>query len=262
MYKVLVILLNMTNKDIFLSHAWGTDDNNRNNHSRVKNLSKLLQKKGYSVWLDENDLLGNIDNSIIKGITNSQVVLVCLTEKYCNKINNSVYDNSPNDNCYKEWNFCLFKQKKIIPIIMEKKMEDIFLNTDGVIQMYLNNVMFINYYDDENNDFDILCKTLRLYNVYTHDEKIFMNIKPNSSFDKLKDLIQLSPKRLKSPSPLTITIPETKKNSSLKMILNRILMKMIRSKKSKPLLFRKQKSRRFNILGNKANIKNETIVNI
>ena len=141
-------------------------------------------------------------------------------------------------------------------------MEEIFLNTDGVIQMYLNNVMFINYYDDENNDFDILCKTLRLYNVYTHDEKIFMNIKPNSSFDKLKDLLQLSPKRLKSPSPLTITIPETKKNSSLKMILNRILMKMIRSKKSKPLLFRKQKSRRFNILGNKANIKNETIVNI
>lgn len=46
MYKVLVIILNITNKDIFLSHAWGTDDNNRNNHSRVKNLSKLLQKKG------------------------------------------------------------------------------------------------------------------------------------------------------------------------------------------------------------------------
>jgi hypothetical protein len=262
MYKVLVILLNMTNKDIFLSHAWGTDDNNRNNHSRVKNLSKLLQEKGYSVWLDENDLLGNIDNSIMKGITNSQVVLVCLTEKYCNKINNSVYDNSPNDNCYKEWNFCLFKQKKIIPIIMEKKMEDIFLNTDGVIQMYLNNVMFINYYDDENNDFDILCKTLRLYNVYTRDEKIFMNIKPNSSFDRLKDLLQLSPKRLKIPSPLTITIPDTKKNNLLKSMLNKMLIKTITSKTIKILLLRKQKSKRFNILGNKSNIKNETIVNI
>jgi hypothetical protein len=252
----------MTHKDIFLSHAWGHDDNNRNNHKRVKNLSRLLQEKGYSVWLDENDLLGNIDNSIMKGITNSMVVLVCLTEKYCNKINNSVYDNSPNDNCYKEWNFCLFKQKKIIPVIMEKKMEDIFLNTDGVIQMYLNNVMFINYYDDENNDFDILCKTLRLYNVYTRDEKIFMNIKPNSSFDKLKDLLQLSPKRLKNPSPLTITIPETQKKSLLKIVLNRILIKLIRSNKGKPLLFRKQKSRRFNILGDKANIKNETVVNI
>lgn len=252
----------MTHKDIFLSHAWGVDDNNRNNHTRVKNLSKLLQEKGYNIWLDENDLLGNIDNSIMKGITNSMVVLVCLTEKYCNKINNSVYDNSPNDNCYKEWNFCLFKQKKIIPIIMEKKMEEVFLNTDGVIQMYLNNVMFINYYDDENNDFDILCKTLRLYNVYTRDEKIFMNIKPNSSFDKLKDLLQLSPKRLKTPSPLTITIPERKNNNLLISILYRLLIKINISKQSKPLLFRKQKSRRFNILSNKANIKNETIINM
>ena len=25
-------------KEIFLSHAWGTDDSNRNNHNRVKNL--------------------------------------------------------------------------------------------------------------------------------------------------------------------------------------------------------------------------------
>jgi hypothetical protein len=145
---------------------------------------------------------------------------------------------------------------------MEKKMEEVFLNTDGVIQMYLNNVMFINYYDDENNDFDILCKTLRLYNVYTHDEKIFMNIKPNSSFDKLKDLLQLSPKRLKTPSPLSITIPERKNNNLLRSILHRLLIKINISKQSKPLLFRKQKSRRLNILSNKANIKNETIINM
>lgn len=248
----------MIYKDIFLSHAWGTDNNNRNNHTRVKNLSIQLQNRGYSVWLDENDLLGNIDNAIMKGITNSTVVLVCLTEKYCNKINNSVYHTSPNDNCYKEWNFCLFKQKKIIPVIMERKMEEVLLKNDGVIQMYLNNVMFINYYDDEDNDLDILCKTLRLYNVYTRDEKISMNIKPNSSFDRLKDMLQLSPKRLKPPSPLTITIPE--KNN--KTLLNKLFIKFIKSKKIKTLLFRKQKSKRFNILTNKVNIKNETIINI
>jgi len=248
----------MTYKDIFLSHAWGTDDSNRNNHNRVKNLSIQLQNKGYSVWFDETDLLGNIDNSIMKGITNSMVVLVCLTEKYCNKINNSVYHTSPNDNCYKEWNFCLFKQKKIIPVIMEKKMEDIFLKNDGVIQMYLNNVMFINYYDDENNDFEILCKTLRLYNVYTRDEKISMNIKPNSSFDRLKDMLQLSPKRLKPPSPLTITTPEKKKYNLFK----KIFIKFIKFNKYNTLSLKKQKSKRFNILTNKVNIENETIINI
>ena len=248
----------MTYKDIFLSHAWGTDDNNRNNHTRVKNLSIQLQNKGYSVWLDENDLIGNIDNSIIKGISNSTVVLVCLTEKYCNKINNSVYHTSPNDNCYKEWNFCLFKQKKIIPVIMEKKMEEILLKNDGVIQMYLNNIMFINYYDDEDNDLDILYKTLKLYNVYTRNEKISMNIKPNSSFDKFKDLLQLSPKRLKAPSPLTITMPEKKKYNLLK----KIFIKLIKFNKYNTLSLKKQKSKRFNILTNKVNIENKTIINI
>ena len=28
------------------------------------------------------------------------------------------YENLSNDNCYKELNFCLFKQNKIIPVIM------------------------------------------------------------------------------------------------------------------------------------------------
>lgn len=249
----------MTNKDIFLSHAWGTDHENRNNHHRVKLLSKQLISKGYSVWFDENDIIGNIDNSIIKGITNSQVVIVCLTEKYCNKINNSVYHNSPNDNCYKEWNFCLFKQKKIIPVIMEKKMEEVFLKNDGVIQMYLNNVMFINFYDDEDNDFKILCKTLRQYSVYNKDEKNFMNIKPNSSFDKLKDMLQLSPISRKQPSPLTITIPSDEKNNSN---FQKLMYKFIKSRKFNTFSLRKQKSRRFNILNHNVKKPNESTVNI
>lgn len=249
----------MTYKDIFLSHAWGTDDENRNNHQRVKLLSKLLLNKGYSVWFDENDIIGNIDNSIIKGISNAQVVLVCLTEKYCDKINNSVYHNAPNDNCYKEWNFCLFKQKKIIPVIMEKKMEEVFLKDDGVIQMYLNNVMFINFYNDEDNDFEILCKTLRQYNVYNKDEKNFMNIKPNSSFDKLKDMLQLSPIRRKPPSPLTIEIPNTERKNPC---FQKILYSFIKNTKSNTLLFRKQKSRRFNILNHNVKAPNESIINI
>jgi hypothetical protein len=249
----------MTYKDIFLSHAWGTDDENRNNHQRVKLLSKLLLNKGYSVWFDENDIIGNIDNSIIKGISNAQVVLVCLTEKYCDKINNSVYHNAPNDNCYKEWNFCLFKQKKIIPVIMEKKMEEVFLKDDGVIQMYLNNVMFINFYNDEDNDFEILCKTLRQYNVYNKDEKNFMNIKPNSSFDKLKDMLQLSPIRRKPPSPLTIEIPNNEKKIGS---FQRLMYCFIKNTKSNTLLFRKQKSRRFNILNHNVKAPNESIINI
>ena len=227
-------------KDIFLSHAWGNDSLERNNHIRVKHLARLLISKGYSVWFDENDIIGNIDNSIIKGITNCEIVIVCLTESYCNKINNSVYENKPNDNCYKEWNFCLFKNKKIIPLVMEPKMESIFLNTDGVIQMYLNNLMYINFShdNDDDNDIELLYKTLRLYNIYTNNEKKFFNIKPNSSFDKLKDMLQLSPARKRNPSPLTIIIPVEKKTNFLKYLYFKI-----KEKKKKYIKLHRNKSR-------------------
>ena len=226
-------------KDIFLSHAWGNDSLNRNNHIRVKILANLLINKGYTVWLDETDLIGNIDNSIIKGITNCEIVLLCLTEQYCNKINNSVYENKPNDNCYKEWNFCLFKNKSVIPVIMEPKMEEIFLKTDGVIQMYLNNLMYINFSDDNENDFPLLCKTLRQYNIYNRDEKNFFNIKPNSSFDKLKDLLQLSPVRRRPPSPLTIIIPIEKKERGF----FKYLYLKLKEKKKKHLKLKRSKSK-------------------
>ena len=186
-------------KDIFLSHAWGLDELGRDNHLRVKNLYKLLTEKGYSVWFDENNMIGNIDNAIIKGISNTKVVILCLTETYCNKINKCVYENLPMDNCYKEWNFCLFKQKKIIPLIMEPKMQNVFLNNDGVIQMYLNNHMFINYsnINDDFNEINVLFKTLRYFEIYNNNEKKFLNIKPNNSFDKFLDMLQVSPKNKK-----------------------------------------------------------------
>ena len=53
-------------RDIFISHSWGKDILNRPNHERAKYLSNLLVNQGYSVWFDEYDLIGNIDNAIIR----------------------------------------------------------------------------------------------------------------------------------------------------------------------------------------------------
>ena len=83
--------------------------------------------------------------NIKKGIHRCKVVIICLTEKYINKINDAIILNKPNDNCFKEWNYAIFKNKKLIPLIMEEKAKNIYLNNDGVIQMYLNNCMFIDF---------------------------------------------------------------------------------------------------------------------
>ena len=109
-------------KQIFLSHAWGNDNEGRDNHKRVLQLAKKLRNLGYTVWIDEEQIFGNIDKSIIEGIKNCDIVFFCLSEKYIKKINNAVYNNIPSDNCYKEWSYTIFLKKQIIPIIMEKSV--------------------------------------------------------------------------------------------------------------------------------------------
>ena len=73
-------------KQLFISHAWGKDGLDRDNHKRCIELYEKLVNNNYSVWIDENEMYGNIDSAIMKGINNAKVILICLTETYCNKI--------------------------------------------------------------------------------------------------------------------------------------------------------------------------------
>lgn len=188
-------------KDIFISHAWGKDELDRDNHERCKLIAQKLIDNGYTVWIDSNEMYGNIDFSIMKGINNCKIVLVCLTRKYCDKINNCVVNQLTNDNCYKEWNYSLFKQKIIIPILMEPSMINHFLQNEGIIQMYLNSLMFIDFTNNFNDDFNILCKNLRINNVLKYCEKKFYSGNSNSFNNFVQIITGMS---LKSISPRTI----------------------------------------------------------
>jgi len=228
-------------KDIFISHAWGKDELDRDNHERCKILANKLINNGYSVWIDSNDLYGNIDSSIMKGINNCKIVLVCLTKRYCDKINTCVINQLSNDNCYKEWNYSLFRQKIIIPVLMEPNMINIFLNGQGIIQMYLNSLMFIDFTNNFDNDFNILCKNLRINNVLKYTEKKFYSGNSNSFNNFVKAITGMS---LKSISPRSI---------------NKLQQNFQNSKKSfnkKNLLIKK-----FNIINSNSK-KIKTIINI
>ena len=149
-------------KEIFISHTWTNDELKRDNHKRCKLLCDNLIQLGYSVWFDHYDMQRSIDNSIISSINNCTIFLVCLTSVYCNKINNAVYNNIISDNCFKEWNYALYKKKIIVPVIMEPKVLELLKCNDGAIQMYLNTLMYFDITHDnyKTNDFDILCKYL------------------------------------------------------------------------------------------------------
>lgn len=170
-------------KQLFISHAWGNDGLDRDNHERCKLLYHKLTEKNYSIWIDDNEMYGNIDYAIMKGINNAKAIIICLTETYCNKINNAVIYNLPNDNCYKEWNYSLFKQKIIIPIIMEPKMKEIYLKHEGVVQMYFNSTLYIDGSEDLDHAVNKICFTLKNNCIYSDKfTNKFHNIKKLDNF--------------------------------------------------------------------------------
>lgn len=138
-------------KQIFFSHDWRIDSQGRNNHKRVHSIVKQIQKYGYSTWFDEEDMNGNIDAAMADGIEHADAVIVCITETYCNKINNASRDSRKRDNCLKEWTYAHARNKLMIPIIMEHQMLDTSKWPPGVVSMYLASTLYINATKDSDN---------------------------------------------------------------------------------------------------------------
>ncbi len=178
-------------KDIFISHTWRSDCSGRNNHNRCKILCDKLNKCGYSTWFDHYDMGRDVNNSIITAIDNCKVFIVCLTNAYCLKINDAVKMNKINDNCFKEWNYAVYRNKTIIPVIMEESMLKSYTLKEGIINMYLNSLIYFDITDDdyENNDFLLLCKSLRKQGIYTNTERDLLIIRDTLSFNSFLEYI-------------------------------------------------------------------------
>ena len=199
-------------REIFISHCWKNDLIGRDNHKRCLTICNKLIKKGYSTWFDEYDMVGNIDSNIIKGINDCKVMIICLSEAYCEKIEKAIHRQIPNDNCFKEWNYGLFKEKIIIPIIMEPETKNRFLQGEGVVPMYLNTTMFVDFSESIDDELDFLYKTLRKHQVYTFKEKKFYKIKSNFSFS---DLLNALRENISPRSPIKIQLSPKKKRFKL-----------------------------------------------
>ena len=136
-------------KQILFSHTWRMDKMNRDTHQRVLLLVRGLQKLGWGTWIDEDDMLGNIDAAMAKGIDNCECVLVCITEEYCKKVNNAANNLYIRDNCHKEWNYSHIRDKLMIPVIMEEHLLNITKWPAGVVPLHLASLLYINASNNE-----------------------------------------------------------------------------------------------------------------
>jgi DnaJ-class molecular chaperone/serine/threonine protein kinase len=91
--------------DIFFSHAWA-------NKPFLSYIYRLLVKHGFRVWYDMNEMGHDLCESMIKGITNSKVVLVCLNSLYMNR-----------ENCLFELNEAKRQNKVILTLIIESGVQ-------------------------------------------------------------------------------------------------------------------------------------------
>ena len=106
----------------FLTHDWGGDELQRDNHFRVSRVYNALKRAGLETWFDEDRLSGNISQQISKGIEGSRRVVVFITQRYMTKL----MDEDGADYCRDEFLMAAdtLGPSKMVAVVMEPRMLD------------------------------------------------------------------------------------------------------------------------------------------
>ena len=180
----------MSNKQLFFSHTWKSDNLGRDNHARVCELARQLKKRGWGTWIDEEDMGGNIDAAMAAGIDGADVIIVCLTEMYCKKVNETAKDPRKRDNCLKEWTYANSRDKLMIPVIMEPCLYNISNWPPGVVTLYLGSTLYIDATSDDLDKAVIyINKTLLTYKLRPHNDIDIEFKRKNKFIGKLKNKV-------------------------------------------------------------------------
>ena len=89
-------------KQIMISYQWDSQKD-------VLRIKETLDKLGYKVWMDIDQMRGNIYQKMSEGVENSDVIVVCMSAKY-----------QTSECCNRELQYAQDMRKKIIPIKIEK----------------------------------------------------------------------------------------------------------------------------------------------
>jgi hypothetical protein len=91
--------------DIFFSHAWS-------NKKFLAHVYHYLCCSGYKVWYDQNEMGYNLDHSMLTGIRNSKIVVVCLSRIYQERAN-----------CLKELEWAAKEGKPVVILLLESGIQ-------------------------------------------------------------------------------------------------------------------------------------------
>lgn len=187
---------------IFLSHTWEKDEENRDTHKRVLEVKKELEKLGIKTWLDEDNIVHDIDGSMSMGINDCTAIIIFITKKYSNKVNHAANDPSCIDNCYKECIYAYNSKKPCIPVVFEKCMKSTKNWEPGLIKFYFGNRLYIN---GTGNDYNNIANEIVKLIKRTSERSLQLKVEVESPIAKSyqmqfnQSLPKLQPKSPKSP---------------------------------------------------------------
>ena len=181
---------------IFLSHTWEKDEENRDTHKRVLQVKKELEKLGIKTWLDEDNMVHDIDGSMSMGINDCTAIIIFITKKYSNKVNHAANDPSCIDNCYKECIYAYNSEKPCIPVVFEKCMKSTKNWEPGLIKFYFGNRLYIN---GSGNDYNNIANEIVRLIKRTSERSLQLKVEVESPTTKKYN--NKSPPRLSPRSP-------------------------------------------------------------
>ncbi|XP_078681229.1 uncharacterized protein LOC144916109 [Branchiostoma floridae x Branchiostoma belcheri] len=94
---------------VMISYSWAQQE-------VILKVKEHLNKDGYRVWLDKDEMSGTMLESMARGVRSSAIVIIAVSEDYV-----------ASDNCKREANFARDKKREIIPLKMTTYYPDNWL---------------------------------------------------------------------------------------------------------------------------------------
>ena len=145
-----------------------------------------LEKIGFKVWIDVDDIHGSSLESMANAIETSDVVLMCVTEKY-----------RQSNNCQAEAQYAFKLEKPIIPIIMQEN----YGKVGGWLGIIMGDRIYVNFTKHEFNEAITRLKS-QISKLLAIEEPIIENAQQefvmNSQVETTNDVVAWSDQDVKS----------------------------------------------------------------
>ena len=129
-----------TTFDVMISYSHKDND-------MCKQIYEQLIQSGYRVWIDFDQMHGNVMDAMAQAIERSQIILICMSEQY----RRSNY-------CRAEAQYGFQRGRKLMPILLQKHYKP-----DGWLLFLIGQLLYIDFSKYEfNRAMDMLLKEMRI----------------------------------------------------------------------------------------------------